>query len=98
MRPGGPQRCFGVSQQADALLLWHIALAHHTTLRLPSASQRRLPSPLSFSHHRTHPAPPHARPTPGELEVTYLDDQLRISRGDKGNLFILTQDGPDADF
>ncbi|KAF9599848.1 hypothetical protein IFM89_001794 [Coptis chinensis] len=25
----------------------------------------------------------------GELEITYLDEDLRISRGDKGNLFIL---------
>ncbi|KAI8477172.1 MAG: hypothetical protein J3K34DRAFT_398508 [Monoraphidium minutum] len=32
----------------------------------------------------------------GELDVTYLDETLRISRGDKGNLFVLVQDGPDA--
>lgn len=32
----------------------------------------------------------------GELDVTYLDKDLRISRGDKGNLFVLTQDDPDA--
>ncbi|XP_041014001.1 probable plastid-lipid-associated protein 4, chloroplastic [Juglans microcarpa x Juglans regia] len=25
----------------------------------------------------------------GQLEITYLDEELRISRGDKGNLFIL---------
>ncbi|XP_010554166.1 PREDICTED: probable plastid-lipid-associated protein 4, chloroplastic isoform X2 [Tarenaya hassleriana] len=25
----------------------------------------------------------------GELEITYLDEELRVSRGDKGNLFIL---------
>ncbi|XP_078155371.1 putative plastid-lipid-associated protein 4, chloroplastic [Carex rostrata] len=25
----------------------------------------------------------------GELEITYLDEEIRISRGDKGNLFIL---------
>ncbi|GIL86755.1 hypothetical protein Vretimale_15650 [Volvox reticuliferus] len=31
-------------------------------------------------------APPSAR---GELAVTYLDEGLRISRGDKGNLFVL---------
>ena len=28
----------------------------------------------------------------GRLDVTYLDDELRLSRGDKGNLFILTKD------
>lgn len=26
----------------------------------------------------------------GELEITYLDDDLRISRGNRGNLFVLT--------
>ncbi|PNW85484.1 hypothetical protein CHLRE_03g188650v5 [Chlamydomonas reinhardtii] len=31
-------------------------------------------------------APPAAK---GELAVTYLDEDLRISRGDKGNLFVL---------
>ena len=31
-------------------------------------------------------APPSAR---GELAVTYLDEALRVSRGDKGNLFVL---------
>jgi PAP_fibrillin len=29
----------------------------------------------------------------GELEVTYLDNDLRISRGNKGNLFILSRNG-----
>lgn len=37
------------------------------------------------------PAPPSAR---GVLETTFLDDSLRISRGDKGNLFVLVRDGP----
>ncbi|KAJ4964815.1 hypothetical protein NE237_016664 [Protea cynaroides] len=36
-------------------------------------------------------APGRAR---GELEITYLDDELRVSRGDKGNLFILTMVDP----
>ncbi|KDP38889.1 hypothetical protein JCGZ_05046 [Jatropha curcas] len=36
-------------------------------------------------------APGRAR---GELEITYLDEELRISRGDKGNLFILTMVDP----
>ncbi|MCD9559587.1 hypothetical protein HAX54_017638 [Datura stramonium] len=30
----------------------------------------------------------------GELEITYLDEELRISRGDKGNLFILRMADP----
>ncbi|KAF5186314.1 Plastid-lipid associated protein PAP / fibrillin family protein [Thalictrum thalictroides] len=30
----------------------------------------------------------------GELEITYLDEDLRISRGDKGNLFILQMVDP----
>lgn len=36
-------------------------------------------------------APDRAR---GELEITYVDDELRISRGDKGNLFILRMVDP----
>ncbi|XP_022762244.1 probable plastid-lipid-associated protein 4, chloroplastic isoform X2 [Durio zibethinus] len=36
-------------------------------------------------------APGRAR---GELEITYLDEELRISRGDKGNLFILKMVDP----
>ena len=28
----------------------------------------------------------------GELEITFLDESLRISRGDKGNLFVLFKD------
>ncbi|KAK2966635.1 hypothetical protein RJ640_002333 [Escallonia rubra] len=30
----------------------------------------------------------------GELEITYLDEELRVSRGDKGNLFILKMIDP----
>ena len=29
----------------------------------------------------------------GSLEVTYLDEDLRLSRGDKGNIFVLTRRG-----
>jgi hypothetical protein len=36
-------------------------------------------------------APPTAR---GKLDVTYLDAGLRLSRGDKGNLFVLAMDDP----
>ncbi|CAL5329714.1 unnamed protein product [Camellia sinensis] len=36
-------------------------------------------------------APGRAR---GELEITYLDEELRVSRGDKGNLFILKMIDP----
>ena len=31
-------------------------------------------------------APERAR---GALEITYVDDDVRVSRGDKGNLFVL---------
>ncbi|CAM6087482.1 unnamed protein product [Calypogeia fissa] len=31
----------------------------------------------------------------GELEITYLDDELRISRGGRGNLFVLVMEDPD---
>uniref|UniRef100_A0A6S9BVI7 Plastid lipid-associated protein/fibrillin conserved domain-containing protein n=1 Tax=Ditylum brightwellii TaxID=49249 RepID=A0A6S9BVI7_9STRA len=29
----------------------------------------------------------------GSLDVTYLDDELRLTRGDKGNIFVLTRLG-----
>jgi hypothetical protein len=32
----------------------------------------------------------------GKLDTTYLDEELRVSRGDKGNLFILRQKDPNA--
>jgi hypothetical protein len=30
----------------------------------------------------------------GVLETTFLDDEIRISRGDKGNIFVLAREGP----
>ncbi|KAK9844163.1 hypothetical protein WJX81_006618 [Elliptochloris bilobata] len=38
-------------------------------------------------------APPSAK---GKLDITYVDEELRISRGDKGNLFILEMVDPEA--
>lgn len=38
-------------------------------------------------------APPSAK---GELDMTYLDEALRVSRGDKGNLFVLRMVDRDA--
>ena len=32
----------------------------------------------------------------GALDTTYVDDELRVSRGDKGNLFVLAQSDADA--
>ena len=41
------------------------------------------------------PAPKKAR---GVLETTYLDADLRIGRGDKGNLFVLTRESTTREF
>jgi hypothetical protein len=38
-------------------------------------------------------APPSAK---GELDMTYLDEELRVSRGDKGNLFVLRMVDPEV--
>ena len=38
-------------------------------------------------------APERAR---GALDITYVDDDVRVSRGDKGNLFVLTMSDPSA--
>lgn len=32
----------------------------------------------------------------GKLDITYVDEEMRISRGDKGNLFVLLQEDPKA--
>ena len=33
----------------------------------------------------------------GALDITYLDDELRVSRGDKGNLFVLRMHDPSVE-
>ena len=32
----------------------------------------------------------------GWIDITYLDEEMRIARGDKGNTFVLLQTDPDA--
>ena len=32
----------------------------------------------------------------GALDITYVDEEIRVSRGDKGNLFVLVQADPEA--
>jgi len=32
----------------------------------------------------------------GRLDITYVDDDLRLSRGDKGNIFVLEKDSDDV--
>jgi hypothetical protein len=33
----------------------------------------------------------------GALDTTYVDEELRVSRGDKGNLFVLRMVDPEAE-
>lgn len=71
--------------------------ARHTTLppqRSCSACKQVKPSFNNSCTAAAHPffleKSPRARcARAGELAVTYLDEELRISRGDKGNLFVL---------
>ncbi len=50
--------------------------------------------PVAPPRRRTRRTPPTAcgGAGRGELDTTFLDETLRISRGDKGNLFVLTRD------
>ena len=43
---------------------------------------------------RVPPAKPQSDGNTGVLETTFLDESLRISHGDKGNLFVLVRQGP----
>ena len=46
------------------------------------------------SGRRVPPANPQRGGNAGVLETTFLDETLRISHGDKGNLFVLVRQGP----
>ncbi len=93
--------CTATAQYRHPLLLYrHLSFVAYTVYTVQAASHTHLL--VRYPHHRdlhdpcsrTHLAPrlvpyPHA---PGDLAVTYLDEDLRVSRGNKNNLFVLTMD------
>jgi hypothetical protein len=64
---------------------------HWDTIR-PCAT----PHPAQLLARPPATPPPLPFPPPGQLAITYLDEDLRISRGDKGNLFVLDMADRDA--
>ena len=47
---------------------------------------------VQFKQFQIGPIPINCPPSfRGELDITYIDDNLRLSRGDKGNIFVLTK-------
>ncbi|CAI5490822.1 unnamed protein product [Closterium sp. Naga37s-1] len=92
LRPSGPifQAIDGETLQARNLETWPFFNQVQATLTPTSASAVDVKFDV-FKILSLVPikAPDTAR---GSLEITYLDDDLRISRGNKGNLFVLTME------
>lgn len=94
LRPGGPifQAINNDTLRAQNLETW--PFFNQVTANLTPLSGRKVA--VKFDVFKiagliSVKAPDRAR---GELEITYLDEELRISRGDKGNLFVLKMVDP----
>lgn len=51
-----------------------------------------MPLPLLNTHPNTRPSIPHPIPRSATFSVTFLDAQLRITRGDRGELRVYLRD------
>ncbi|KAI5066197.1 hypothetical protein GOP47_0018821 [Adiantum capillus-veneris] len=94
LRPGGPiyQAINNDTLRAQNLETW--PFFNQVTANLSPLSGRKVA--VKFDVFKiagliSIKAPERAR---GELEITYLDEELRVSRGDKGNLFVLKMVDP----
>ena len=76
-RAQNSESIFGITNAVD------IALQPATRNRVDVRFERFILGPISF------PAP---KGLTGSLTTTYLDDELRISRGDRDNLFVLLRE------
>ena len=76
-RAQNSERIFGITNAVD------IALQPATRSRVDVVFEQFRLGPITF------PAP---RELTGSLTTTYLDEELRISRGDKDNLFVLLRE------
>ena len=76
-RARNSETIFGITNAVD------IALQPATRSRVDVVFERFRLGPITF------PAP---RELTGSLTTTYLDEELRISRGDKDNLFVLLRE------
>ncbi|KAL5209975.1 hypothetical protein ABZP36_005598 [Zizania latifolia] len=102
LQPGRPKflRPFGVIYQAinaDTLRAQNMETwpyFNQVTANLVPLNSRRVA--VRFDYFKIFSLIPIKAPGSGkgELEITYLDEELRVSRGDKGNLFILKMADP----
>ena len=82
LRAQNSETIMGITNAVD------IALQPATRSRVDVVFERFRLGPITF------PAP---RELTGSLTTTYLDDELRISRGDKDNLFVLLRESNSRD-